>query len=50
MAKLFVSNNKKLRLNNVLIQEIEFNNDTSNIDKQIEYMESYVLPKGATFV
>lgn len=50
MAELYISKNKKLRLNNVLIQEIKLNSDIIDIDKQIEYMENYILTKGATCV
>ncbi|MFZ7122026.1 MAG: hypothetical protein ACOWWH_13885 [Eubacteriaceae bacterium] len=50
MGELFISKNKKLRLNNVLMQEIELNNDMIEIDKQIEKMESYILTKGSTYI
>ena len=47
MGELYISKNKKLRLNNILIHEIELNNDMVELNKQIEQMENYILTKGA---
>ncbi len=48
MSKLQLSNNKTLKLTNVLCCKINLQNEDINIDVQVEQMQSYIRAKGAT--
>lgn len=48
MGKLQLSNNKTLKLTNVLKCKINFADEDMRIDTQVEQMQSYIRTKGAT--
>lgn len=48
MGKIQLSNNKTLKLTNVLCYKLDLMDEDINLDIQIEQMQSYIRTKGAT--